>query len=395
METDLNSLRETPPKMEIYKCIKPFKFSINKGAHRLLHIGNNIVASKYFFDKTHMDQDGLPQLEISKNVKFMDIYRPYNGQDLTDKTIIIWRTGGIGDILFIQPCMLYLKKKYPSCKIIFACSPIYKTLISNWRCIDKILDFPFDFNSFAKTDYHCMFEGVIERCHEARTTNSYVLFSRWMGLDIPKKELVPKLKVNKSISRKVAKIIRSIFKMCPKEYIYVQLMTSVPLRTPSLSVWKRILIPLLSQGHKIIFSDIPHRSKLIDMIIKELVPPEYIERVFNFSQYSCNLKYLTSVINHSKFVISGDSSGMHIAAGLNVPSYGIYGPFDGALRLSTYSKCNWVDTPYNSDTCEYGGHNCCLHMDTPCPVAGSNNTSPCFNNLSFTKINDDLKNLIK
>ena len=111
------------------------------------------------------------KIEILKpaRMQFKNIYRPYNGQDLTNKTILVTRQGGIGDLLFIQPNLIYLKEKYPSCTIKFACGPQYQSMIEEWDCIDEILDLPFPVDEMFtfNSDYQLVFEGVIERCKEA------------------------------------------------------------------------------------------------------------------------------------------------------------------------------------------------------------------------------------
>ena len=40
-------------------------------------------------------------------------YKKYNGEDLNDKTLLVWRHGGIGDLMFMMPPLRLLKIKYP------------------------------------------------------------------------------------------------------------------------------------------------------------------------------------------------------------------------------------------------------------------------------------------
>jgi len=56
---------------------------------------------------------------------------------------LVFRTGGIGDLLFIQPNLIYLKEKYPTCTINFACGPQYQSMVETWDCVDNVVDLPF------------------------------------------------------------------------------------------------------------------------------------------------------------------------------------------------------------------------------------------------------------
>ena len=70
---------------------------------------------------------------------FADTYKPYHGEDLTGKTLLMWREGGIGDLLFIRPILVHLKKKYPTAKILFATREQYYDMIGLWSdAIDEL-----------------------------------------------------------------------------------------------------------------------------------------------------------------------------------------------------------------------------------------------------------------
>jgi len=47
--------------------------------------------------------------KIGMSYPFETVYKPYKGEDLTGKKIMVFRTGGIGDIFFINPVFRHLK----------------------------------------------------------------------------------------------------------------------------------------------------------------------------------------------------------------------------------------------------------------------------------------------
>ena len=79
---------------------------------------------------------------IGMSYPIESVYRPYKGEDLTNKKLMCWRTGGIGDILFLNPVLRYLKKKYPSSflRVASGC----KQSLENVPEIDELYDMPFD-----------------------------------------------------------------------------------------------------------------------------------------------------------------------------------------------------------------------------------------------------------
>ena len=66
----------------------------------------------------------------------------------------------------------------------------------------------------------------------------------------------------------------------------------------------------------------------------------------------------------------------HIAASLDVKSFGVYGPFPGFIRLKTYPQAAWVDAS------RYCGP-CFIHGHTPCKYA-QDGYSPCYDELIET-----------
>ena len=169
----IDELRNDPPNIVIAEASRNVKFVQNWFKEQVLKKKNKYVMGLGVFQQLYYDQRGTKILKPT-NLRFKNVYRPYLGQDAEDSTLLVFRTGGIGDLLFIQPNLRYLKEKYDDCYIKFACGPQYQPMVENWDCVDEIIDLPFPANTLIKSDYHMLFEGVIERCKDVRKREKIV-----------------------------------------------------------------------------------------------------------------------------------------------------------------------------------------------------------------------------
>ena len=314
------------------------------------------------------------------NIKFKNIYRPYRGQELHNKTLLVFRTGGIGDLLFIQPNLLYLKEKYPTCTIKFACGPQYQSMVETWKCVDQVLDLPFLYKHLVQADYHALFEGVIERCKLSENINAYNLFSDWLGLNLPDKLLVPKQDAKSEMIDFCLKKLNE-WNIEPGKFILMQIRASSPIRTPRPQIWVEIINILTSKGYNIILTDSPTQSKYVDMFIKYI---KNQDKVFNFCKYSKSLDYSIALTKLAALTVATDSAMNHIAASLDIPCYGLYGPFPGYIRLKTYPKAKWIDAKRKCAPCY-------VHGQIPCKEATKDGYSPCYDNFDINKIVTDIE----
>jgi ADP-heptose:LPS heptosyltransferase len=367
----LEDLKLKPPSIVIAECVEHVSFMQNWFKEQTLAKNNRYVMGLGVYQQLHHDTRMNRKILKPAKIKFKNLYKPYEGQNLDNKTLIVSRTGGIGDLLFIQPNLTYLKQKYPTCKIGFACGPQYQAMIDNWDSVDEILDLPFSIKHLFNSDYQIIFEGVIERCKEAETTNAYNLFTKWMGLNLPDELLIPKQEPKKDKVEKCFEIIENWGLKEP--FLLFQLRASSPVRCPDIQVWIKLVDKLTDKGHNIVITDMPKQTEGVDMFISKL---KHKDRVFNFCKHSKSLDYTIAMCSLSKGVISTDSALLHIAASLGISLFGIYGPFPAEIRLSTYPNADWINAKKECAPCfQHGGK--------PCKEAGNNPYSPCYDNLDL------------
>jgi ADP-heptose:LPS heptosyltransferase len=383
MVKDLEELRESPPNIIISEAAKNTKFIQNWFKEQKLSKRAKYVMGLGVYQQLHYDLNTNTKILKPSTMKFKKIYRPYLGQELDDETILVFRTGGIGDLLFIQPNLNYLKEQYPDCYIKFACGPQYQAMLETWDCIDELLDLPFNIKHLQESKYHMLFEGVIERCKAAHDTNAYNLFSRWLGLDLPDELLLPKQLPKQELVNECRDILNS-WGVKEKDFIVMQLRASSPVRTPRPEFWVNLIDKLTDSGMNILLTDNPRQTEEVDKFITLL---KNKDKVYNFCEKSTSLDYTVALTSMSNGTIGTDSAMMHIAASMDIPCYGIYGPFPGWIRLKTYPKADWVDAEKECAPCFIHGHK-------PCPKAGFDGFSPCYDGLNIDEIVRDFEVLI-
>jgi ADP-heptose:LPS heptosyltransferase len=285
--------------------------------------------------------------------KFNDEYTPYDGQDLNGKTLFMWRTGGIGDILFIRPIICHLKKLY-DCKIIFATRNLYHSMVNQWPEIDELHDIPFKADLIDRSDYQLTFEGLIERCADAERMDVHDLFAKYAGLDPDEIEWCQPM----TIATKTQWLLDSV----PEKYVVMQVRSSSPVRTPRINTFIQAADHCAELGYKVIMVDSPRGARLIDDLISCC---KHKKSMINFTRHSGQLADTVKLLDNAALVIGPDSSMVHLAAMQDVHGLGIYGPFPGRCRLLRYPKCKWVETP-KSTICTEGGRECFCHAHLRC-----------------------------
>jgi len=386
--TNMADLSTQSPNIIIAECVRKCEFMQNKfKVQQMVRKQKYVMSLSVYRQLHHSDRFGGKVLRPAPGKRFNEIYKPYKGQDLSGKRLLIWRTGGIGDLCFIQPNLIYLKEKYPTCEIYFACGPQYHAMVETWDCIDKLVDLPFNWLQLIRADYHMTFEGVIERCEEAKHENAYNLFSRWMGLDLPDEKLMPYLKPKTDQVKYVNEILDD-WGLADKPFVLAQLRASSPIRTPRPEVWANILNGLVEKGYNVVITDAKHYEDGVSTFIKQLIKDENKDKVFNFAPHSETLDSTIALASLAKVVVCIDSALVHISAALRVRSVPIYGPFPSKIRVSTYQgysdpvECN--DVPCAP---------CYIHGHVPCKY-NVDEHGICFDKIKYDELFEKVSRVI-
>lgn len=368
----VDRLEELTPVYACAKCVQDCTININKKGVSFKS-GIEYVIPVATFLETY--EDG--KIFVPSNISFKERYKGYRGEDLTGKSLLIWRYGGIGDLLFIQPIVKYLKAKY-DCRIGFATSPNNLDILRSWPpgLLSVISPQPFSTRLMDDFDYHLTFEGGLERCKEGAELNAYDVFRKIAYLDYNIADYLPELVVDQELRRILGPYVDN-------NVVAVQLRASSPLRSYPLDRAPEFSNAFLRYGF--VPGLIDHRQYaggIQDYMVTAGVPPSRFE---NLALLSATLFHYIALLDLCAGTVAVDSSGVHIAAALKKPVLGIYGAFPGLLRMRYYPTGAWIDKS-NWNDC---GHKPCMvhHMSkNVCDDISKGEFPGCMNAISVDEI---------
>ena len=309
-----------------------------------------------------------------------DHFRIYQGELIGSDKLLFWSFGcGIGDLLFISTILNFIKDKNPKSKITWALPREYHSFVRSFNIVDDVISTPFDSKYLVTSKFHLHFDTLINHFRKGKVGNCYELMNEFANTNIPKEDLRPEILV-------MPQAQKFINKMNLGKYIVLHLNTSSPMRNPNMKFKLSILDKLLMQYNdnlKVLFVDSADKKKDIDLLIDSCIDPN---KCINLAGKTRSMMEVAAVLKNAKCVVSVDTSIIHIATAVGTPIYGIYGPFSGEQRLSTYNNCKWVN-----GTCPISP--CRLHQQEPCPQS-VDAFSPCYNSINLDNCIEEIKTLI-
>ena len=289
-------------------------------------------------------------------------YRPYKGQDLNGKRLLCWRTGGIGDIFFLNPVLRYLKKKYPTSYIRVASG--CKQPLENMPEIDELYNMPFNAKLMDDVDYHLMFQGIIESSSDiSKKTHAVDMFFSYFGIDsiqLPAEDKRPKLFFKKEEMDWLKTTLKSMGITDNDYVIGIQMETSAPLRNFPKEKLKAV-------------TDILVKEPSVKIVLIGTEQHEIITQYYKGANINIipALKYSVrqSIVLTSRYnlVISPDSFMIQAAGALDKPLVGIYGPFPSEVRMKYFKNAVGLDPSVVCSPCyKHDFRGCIKGSPSPC-----------------------------
>jgi len=320
-------------------CHPLHQITMENKDHRLLLEENKtyIVPDMFFaqIDQAHQNAllQGKKLLKYNKDIskKFIE----YNGEDLTDKILIVMRFGAIGDLIFIYPIVKYLKKKYKGLKIYLLCNKNHNILFENLGVYDGIFELPTEMNvleeKIGKHDillaYYVIFEGMMDS-QQAYAINAYDLHKQKFKIieDIPLElDVNPEWK-NKEIME------------LPKDRLKIGINFSA---SSFIRSWKPQYIVEFVNNWKIpntifYFFDTPNNKELINQYMLQMNNSNM--QMINLTEYSSDLMTSIKYIAGMDAFLNLDSGICHLTAVFRKPQVILYGAFHSELRSLYYNN---------------------------------------------------------
>lgn len=295
-----------------------------------------------------------------------ELWRPYRGEPLDGKRLFVWRSGGLGDLLFISPLLAELKRRHPTCEIVFGSLPKNLPVLLNNPHVDDLVAPPVPRSYLERFDYHLEFEGTIETSKDA-ALHAVDLFANHAGVSIADDaNKLPVYVVGQQERLRAHRAIKAAkLKPNKRPLIVAQAAASVILRS----------YPPQHMGE--VFRALTGANCDVAVVggASQFDPAWIMPGVVNFCGRFANVREAVALLSKAAAFIGPDSSFVHFAAALGIPTVALYGPFPGAVRTAFYPKC--VTLEADAAICPH--FPCMAHSPAPCRLAQEmkQTASPC------------------
>ena len=304
--------------------------------------------------------------------KFDDYYKKYEGQDLNGKSIMVWRTGGFGDLLFVSSLIRAMGVRYPKASINVATSARFRDIWEHNKDLAarRAYFLPIPFDTLMRHDYHLKFEGTIENDKDPDQLPAVDRFAQEASIELDEIEKLPYYPgVFGNFTTARNKVYNKFnVRLRPLEYACIQFKSSSIVRDWNYNrmielanlIVQKYNIPVLILGNGFYMD-------LINQTIEDVGKRNGIEtdpRVLNLTEFfdpgrgieGLRFLYSSALISNAKFVVTVDSALVHVAAGTYTPCVSLYGPFPGKIRTLYYPRNITLEHP---DSCHSGP--CLIH----------------------------------
>jgi ADP-heptose:LPS heptosyltransferase len=286
------------------------------------------------------------------------------------KSLLIYRPGGIGDILFILPYLSAIKRVNPSIEITFCTMNHNLPILDISDCIDHKITDPIELCELSKYDRIIFFEDFIENNLDAEITNAYDIAESFFD-GIKRDVLYSNLPVKQNRNTKF--------------HIVIQFSSGSIIRNIHPNLWWEIGVRLDPDKYELTIlgtksdeKDIRETGVMINRYSPNLLINPYLSNDLNQT-----MNYLLQ-IKPPHILIGPDSGILHFAGYHGIPVIGLFGPFPSVLRMEYYERAIGIDSQTNCPYSKNENGNCFQHGFMPCNLAQLTKTqlSPCLEKIN-------------
>ncbi len=343
-----------------------------------------LEGNKYVMPRSVIDQiNRLFPRSINPTGEFDLVYNPVNVSNIEKgKKIFMFRSGGIGDVLFMQPLIKILSTVFEA-KVSISTSPTYTSICENDPYIKNISKMPFLLSEMLEADYHLTFEGVIEDLNNERAQKNHAvdLFLETAGID--PKTIFPNEKISRIYLRDEEKMSAMKFinkQPQGKKRVGIQIAASSPVRTFPLEKFIDVATILSGEGYIVyVFGGL--RQKDDAMYLREIIG---LNKIVDLTNSDLSLRESIAICSEMDLVIAPDSAFIHIAGAFDIPIIGLYGCFPSLVRMKYYKNAIGLD-------CDVACAPSFIHGHSPCKKGSP---PPCFSVITSKNIIDAVDHLL-
>lgn len=385
----INEIKDIDLGMVCLNCVKDAVMTISGNNVRFTR-GKKYIMPMNYYTSSKKDKNLTEKIFKPNKTTFTQMFKRYNGENLNGKSILISRTGGLGDIVVLGGLCEAIKDKYPHSKLTFCTSPGFVGLLTTFKegLIDEAYTVPYEDKVLEKNDYHIFLIHAIENCLESKYMNFFEVFQKISGLDYDPKKYITKLYSIKALDTELKKHIK------PNTIIF-HMRSSTKLRSLDLRKWIDIMNICISKGYNIGIVDKSEEYENINTFLKNSGLNDH--GVQNLANLCKTPQHLVSICNVSLGGICIDSGVAHIMSALRKPLVGLCGPYD-AYHIGDYypketsvyldSVGKWNECGKNDRGCGYNS------QESSCPFIASNLPPGCLNYIDNKLIVDSFEKVL-
>lgn len=273
-------------------------------------------------------------------------------------SILIGRTGGLGDLTLLTPVLREIKCRWPSVKIAVASIRELQQSIQNLPFIDELLQYPVLKSVAEQYDGWIWLEGAVEKGEDAKTLHSVDCVAKFIGLELP--EDCDKLQSYVVTEQERAWVQWAYPRINGIRRICIQTNASARCRTYPMNKTKEVIRDLLQKNWEVFLLGSPGEVK----------EPEKPIPGLRVVADGATFRQRAALIESADCVLAPDSSLTHIAGALKIPCVALYGPFAWQQRTK-YCPTTRALTRKEGFSCAPCNHHATPMQSFPknCPTA--------------------------
>ena len=325
-------------------------------------------------------QTAAAALASNEGVKVRTVENPLPWDatlDWNGKRVLLVRSGGFGDLLFLTPLLRSMRARWPGISMSFAVTPYYREALMGNPFLDALVNYPVRWEVLESYDAVIWFEGLIEWSPKARTVNSVDLHAEFAGVDLTEgrnmefhghevhlesmRRRFPRpgrLQICGTADSKSA-LLENCKSALPR--VGVQVSASVRCRTYPGKLMSDLIGRLMDFSEVVLF-DTPRTDEPEEKVPGLIVLPT--ERPpLSFGQ-SC------AVLADCDAVVAPDSALLHVAGALGLPAVGLYGAFPWQLRTVHAPSIHGINGTCRVSPCFWHDRESVWPPEGPCAKSG-------------------------
>jgi len=285
-------------------------------------------------------------------------FNPYEA--ITNASVLIIRSGGMGDVLFCMPALAALRKRFPVLRLTFACLPVYHAMLTHPDLEGlEVIAHPVKSATAAEFTHVVPLEEVIESDQEH---DAVTIFARALGLTLSKDEWMPRLRVP---SDAILAAQAEFPKAQGQVFFGIQLRASHQCRTWPVQFIMGAAQALLNR----------HANAVVFMfgLKQDWEGFENVQhaRVVWLPEQDLTLTETLAVMTLMDGFIAPDSGLLHCAGALGLPAVGLFGPYQWQKRTPYFPTVHGLNGQAPCAPCHHPARTSAFPPGMPCAKHGA------------------------